>query len=41
MPTQRRGVAKGVLDGKIYAVSGVSTSAMMFSVIAVNEVYTP
>jgi N-acetylneuraminic acid mutarotase len=40
MPTARHGFAKGVLDGKIYAVSGVSLVSM-FSVVAVNEVYTP
>jgi N-acetylneuraminic acid mutarotase len=40
MPTPRYGFAKGVIDGKLYAVSGV-TRAGMFSVIAVNEVYTP
>jgi N-acetylneuraminic acid mutarotase len=40
MPTARHGFAKGVLDGKLYAVSGVST-IHMFSVVAVNEVYTP
>ena len=41
MPTARRGFAKAVLDGTIYAVSGVSTSAMVFSVVAVNEGYRP
>jgi N-acetylneuraminic acid mutarotase len=40
MPTARHGFAKGVLDGKLYAVSGVSI-LHMFSVVAVNEVYTP
>jgi N-acetylneuraminic acid mutarotase len=40
MPTARHGFAKGVLDGKLYAVSGVSLMHM-FSVVAVNEVYTP
>ena len=40
MPTARRGFAKGVLDGKLYTVSGVSL-LNMFSVVAVNEVYTP
>ena len=41
MPTPRHGFAKAVLDGKIYAVSGISTAAMGFSVAAVNEMYTP
>jgi hypothetical protein len=40
MPTARHGFAKGVLDGNLYAVSGVSLVSM-FSVVAVNEVYTP
>jgi N-acetylneuraminic acid mutarotase len=40
MPSPRRGFAKGVLDGKLYAVSGISLVSM-FSVVAVNEVYTP
>lgn len=40
MPTARHGFAKGVLDGKLYAVSGVNLLSM-FSVLAVNEVYTP
>jgi len=40
MPTARHGFAKAVLDGKLYAVSGVSI-LHMFSVVAVNEVYTP
>jgi N-acetylneuraminic acid mutarotase len=40
MPIARHGFAKGVLDGKLYAVSGVSLMHM-FSVVAVNEVYTP
>jgi N-acetylneuraminic acid mutarotase len=40
MPTARHGFAKGVLDGRLYAVSGVSLLSM-FSVLAVNEVYTP
>jgi hypothetical protein len=40
MPTARHGFAKGVLDGKLYAVSGVSLMHM-FSVVAVSEVYTP
>jgi N-acetylneuraminic acid mutarotase len=41
MPTARHGFAKGVLDGKLYAVSGNSLMNMMFSVMALNEVYTP
>ena len=40
MPAARHGFAKGVLDGKLFAVSGVSI-LHMFSVVAVNEVYTP
>jgi hypothetical protein len=40
MPTPRHGFAKGVIDGKLYAVSGV-TRAAMFSALSVNEVYTP
>jgi N-acetylneuraminic acid mutarotase len=40
MPTPRHGFAKGVIDGKLYAVSGVNIAGM-FSVVAVNEVYTP
>jgi hypothetical protein len=40
MPTARRGFAKGVLDGKLYAVSGVSL-VNMFSVVAVPSAYTP
>ena len=40
MPTARHGFAKGVLDGMLYAVSGVST-VHVFSVLAVNEVYRP
>jgi N-acetylneuraminic acid mutarotase len=40
MPTARHRFAKGVLDGKLYAVSGVGLMSM-FSVVAVNEVYTP
>jgi len=40
MPSPRRGFAKWVLDGKLYAVSGISLVSM-FSVVAVNEVYTP
>ena len=40
MPTPRHGFAKGVIDGKLYAVSGI-TRAAMFSAVAVNEVYTP
>ena len=41
MPTARHGFAKGVLDGKLYTVSGVSLMNMMLSVMALNEVYTP
>ena len=41
MPTPRHGFAKGVIDGKLYAVSGVTTASSMFSIVAVNEVYTP
>ena len=41
MPIPRRGFAKAVLGGKLYAISGVSTAAMVFSVAALNEVYTP
>jgi N-acetylneuraminic acid mutarotase len=40
MPTARHGFAKGVINGKLYAVSGTSLTHM-FSVVAVNEVYTP
>jgi N-acetylneuraminic acid mutarotase len=40
MPTARHGFAKGVIDGKLYAVSGISLMHM-FSVVAVNEAYTP
>jgi N-acetylneuraminic acid mutarotase len=40
MSTARRGFAKGVFDGKLYAVSGVGLVSS-FSVVAVNEVYTP
>jgi N-acetylneuraminic acid mutarotase len=40
MPTPRYGFAKGVIDGKFYAVSGI-TRAVMFSAAAVNEVYAP
>lgn len=41
MPTPRHGFAKGVLDGKLYAVSGVAMDEGPFSVVAVTEVYTP
>ena len=41
MPTPRHGFAKGVIDGKFYAVSGVTSASNMFSIVAVNEVYTP
>ena len=41
MPTPRHSYAKGVIDGKFYAVSGVTTATSMFSIVAVNEVYTP
>jgi N-acetylneuraminic acid mutarotase len=41
MPTPRHGFAKGVIDGRLYAVSGVTTASSMFSIVAVNEVYTP
>ena len=40
MPTARHGFAKGVIDGKLYTVSGTSLMHM-FSVVAVNEVYAP
>ena len=40
MPTARHGFARGVIDGKLYAVSGTSL-IHMFAVVAVNEVYTP
>jgi N-acetylneuraminic acid mutarotase len=40
MPTARRGFAKGVLDGKLYTVSGVSL-LNMFSVVAVPSTHTP
>jgi N-acetylneuraminic acid mutarotase len=40
MPTARHGFAKGVFDGKLYTISGVSLMHM-FSVVAVNEGYTP
>ena len=40
MPTPRHGFAKGVIDGKLYAVSGVTRDGM-FSIVAVNEVYSP
>lgn len=41
MPTPRHGFAKGVLDGKLYAVSGTNLMSFMFSRMALNEVYTP
>src|SRR5215472_9107090 len=40
MPTARHGFAKGVIDGKLYAVSGVGL-LHTFSFVALNEVYTP
>jgi N-acetylneuraminic acid mutarotase len=40
MPTARHGFAKGGIDGKLYAVSGTSLTHT-FSVVAMNEVYTP
>lgn len=40
MPTPRHSFAKGVIDGKLYAVSGF-TRAAMFSIVAANEMYTP
>jgi N-acetylneuraminic acid mutarotase len=40
MPTPRHGFAKGIIDGKLYAVSGVTRDGM-FPIAAVNEVYTP
>ena len=39
MPTARHGFAKGVIDGKLHAVSGMDMG--MFSIVAVHEVYTP
>lgn len=41
MPTPRHNFAKGVVDGKLYAVSGMTRAAAMFSIVAVNEVFTP
>jgi N-acetylneuraminic acid mutarotase len=43
LPTPRHGFAKAVIDGKLYAVSGVNNAggAGTLSVVAVNEVYTP
>jgi N-acetylneuraminic acid mutarotase len=43
MPTPRHGFAKAVVDGKLYAVSGVNNpgGAGTLSVIDVNEVYAP
>jgi N-acetylneuraminic acid mutarotase len=43
MPTPRHGFAKAVVDGKLYAVSGVNNAggAGTLSVINVNEVYAP
>jgi hypothetical protein len=41
MPTPRHNFAKGVVDGKLYAVSGMTRAAVMFSIVAVNEVFTP
>jgi N-acetylneuraminic acid mutarotase len=41
MPTPRHNFAKGVVDGKLYAVSGITRAAAMFSIVAVNEVFTP
>jgi len=38
MPTPRHGFAKGVIDGKLYAVLGVTTASGAFSIVAVNEV---
>jgi len=41
MPIARHGFAKGVIDGKLYAVSGVSLLHPMYSRQALNEVYRP
>jgi len=41
MPIARHGFAKGVLDSKIYVVSGVSLMHPMYSREALNVVYTP
>jgi N-acetylneuraminic acid mutarotase len=43
LPTPRHGFAKAVIDGRLYAVSGVNNAggAGTLSVVAVNEVYTP
>lgn len=43
MPTPRHGFAVAVIDGKLYAVSGVNNAggAGPLSVLDVNEVYTP
>jgi N-acetylneuraminic acid mutarotase len=43
MPTPRHGFAKAVVDGKLYAVSGVNNAggAGTLSVVSVNEVFTP
>jgi len=41
MPTGLQGFAKGVLDGKLYAVSGIGLRAPMYSRAALSEAYTP
>jgi N-acetylneuraminic acid mutarotase len=37
MPTARQGVATGVINGRVYVVSGATDSG----VVAVNEIYNP
>src|SRR6516165_5735262 len=41
MPNARSAIGAAALDGKFYAVSGVTSASNMFSIVAVNEVYTP